>query len=139
MVSKPITAASFRADPDVAGRPDRGKGAVVAIDLKLVGDLRSPTAVHVDGWVRGEIISPRVTVGEHGYVEGAIIADTAEVHGVVSGRIEAMDVTISRTADVDATIFHHHISIEKGAQVKGRKPWRPRSGLIQRRPWWPGK
>lgn len=137
MLSKPISAPSLRAGPVVAETPVRGRGAVVAIDLKLVGDLRSPTTVHVDGWVQGEIISPRVTVSEHGYVEGVIIADMVEIRGVVTGRIEAMEVAIAGTADVEATIFHHHISIERGARVEGRRPWRPRSGLIERRPWWP--
>lgn len=80
----------------------------------------------VNGRVFGDISANGVVVGEGALVEGAIVADLVTIHGSVGGPVKAPVVSIGKTAKVVGTITHHTLSIEPGAVVEGRAPWRPR-------------
>lgn len=106
--------------------------AVISAGLAISGDLDCTEEVVVNGTVIGDIRSPTVLIGESGMVDGTITADAVSVLGVAKGRIEAVEVAIGRTAKVYATVFHHQLTVEPGAIVQGRQPWRPRDHMEQR-------
>ncbi len=113
--------------------------AVVAADAMLFGDVLCAGDLRIEGTIEGNIVAPNVSISEGGHVEGAIYAETAHVAGSIDGRIEAIAVSIAKSAEVRAVIYHNTLSIEFGAHVDGRRPWRPRGAIEERRPWWPGR
>ena len=107
------------------GRDGGAAPSFIGADLKVVGSLRSAGDIRVDGTVEGEIHGRELTVGEGGRIQGSIFAQVARISGSVNGRVEAISVSIAGTAKVKGDIFHHTLSIEKGAVLKGLRPWRP--------------
>lgn len=96
-------------------------------DAALVtGDLTCRGEIEVQGTVEGNIRSRKVTVGESGLVEGEIIADEVDIHGSVNGPVIATTVAVSRTARIIGNITHKELTIEPGAYLEGRRPWRLR-------------
>ena len=107
--------------PDQTAAPH----TIIHDDLSVVGDLITDGHIEVDGRIEGTINSHTVTVCEHGWVEGTILADRAEVRGTVVGAVRANTVLIGSDAQVIGSIFHNVLTIEPGAYLEGRRPWRP--------------
>jgi len=108
-------------------RPGRdGAGhTVIHADLVVRGELRTDGHVEIIGRVEGTINSHSILVREGGEVEGTLLAEFVEVRGTVVGPVRANNVTIGRDAVVVGSVFHNTLTIEPGARLEGRRPWRP--------------
>ena len=104
-------------------------------DTRIMGDLSGAGEIRIDGEIGGDVVARSVTVGEGGLVEGSVFAETAHIGGAVMGRVEAVAVTIAATGRVVGSITHNVLSVEPGAMLEGRRPWRPVSYLEARRRW----
>ena len=102
-----------------------GRWTLIDADLTVMGHLLTDGHVEVEGRVEGTINCHSVTVHEGGYVEGTILADTARLLGSVVGPVRANTVTVGKCARVIGNIFHRTLTIEPGAYLEGRRPWRP--------------
>lgn len=98
---------------------------IVHDDLVIVGDLSTDGHIEVSGRIEGTTNSRSVLVREDGWIEGEILADIAEIRGTVVGAVRATTVIIGSNARVHGSIFHNALTIEPGAQLEGRRPWRP--------------
>jgi cytoskeletal protein CcmA (bactofilin family) len=113
-----------------------GAPARIGRGLTVTGTVTGNVDVTIDGALAGELRSRTVTVGPRADVDGALKAHEINIAGRVHGRIEAMCVHIHPGAEVDATIYHHKLDIERGAVVRGLRPWRPLSDMERRRAAW---
>ncbi len=113
----------------------RSSLSVIAADTSISGDIGGNGEIRIEGEVRGSIVAARVSVVEGGYVSGSIFAEFLRIEGTVEGPVEAMCVTITRGAHVLGNVTHNTLTIEPGATVDGRRPWRPPNFLDGRRPW----
>lgn len=93
--------------------------------LTVKGELDTDGALYVHGNVVGRINADSIVVGSGGYVEGDIIARDVRVEGRLKGRIFAFHVTLDSSADIVGRVFHHTVTVAKGARIEGRMPWRP--------------
>ena len=107
-------------------RTNNKRAALLERRLTVVGKITAPKSeLIIEGSVEGIVTAYRVFVAETGCVIGDLKADLIEVAGEVRGRIEAKAVSLKASARVDATIYHHTLTIERGAVVDGLRPWRP--------------
>jgi cytoskeletal protein CcmA (bactofilin family) len=109
-------------------RPDiyaAGPATVIQADLTIAGDLTTDGAIVIEGTVIGTVNGREVTVRECGQVEGMILAEAAFIEGVVVGPIQANSVTLFTSAHVVGNVFHHELTVQPGATIEGRRPWRP--------------
>jgi len=93
--------------------------------LTVTGRLDSDGEVHIHGTVSGRISADSIVLGATCIVEGDMVARQIRVGGRFSGRIFALDVTLDASAHVEGKIFHHNVTVARGAQIIGRMPWRP--------------
>ena len=98
---------------------------VIHNDMAVVGDLRTDGHIELNGRIEGTTNSRSILVREDGWVEGTVLADVAEIRGTVVGAVRAMTVIIGTNAQVHGSIFHNSLTIEPGALLEGRRPWRP--------------
>jgi cytoskeletal protein CcmA (bactofilin family) len=98
---------------------------LIHADLTIAGDLNTDGAIVIEGTVIGTVNGREVTVRECGQVEGSILAETAVIAGVVVGPVQANSVTLCTTAHVVGNVFHHELTMQPGATLEGRRPWRP--------------
>jgi len=116
--------------------PPDGEPAFISAGARVEGTLTGDVDVTIDGRVSGEIRGRVVSIGEGARIEASIKGYVIDIAGAVCGRLEAMTVNIARSARIDATIFHHFLNVEKGAVIKGLRPWRPAADMEQRRDFW---
>ncbi|MFT6899321.1 MAG: cytoskeletal protein CcmA (bactofilin family) [Paraglaciecola sp.] len=96
-----------------------GTPSIIGGDVVIQGNITSKGLVQLDGKFEGEIRIHSLTVGEKGWVDGLIDAQEVVIKGKVTGVINAIKVTLDKTADVSGDITHHSISIASGAKVHG--------------------
>lgn len=104
---------------------------VIQGDLTIIGDLMTDGHIEVEGRVIGNVNGRTVTIGEHGQVEGSILAESITILGAAVGPVRANKVRIGKSAQVVGNIFHNELTVEPGAYHEGRRPWRPN---IERKP-----
>jgi cytoskeletal protein CcmA (bactofilin family) len=93
--------------------------SLISAGLSVLGDMVSEGAIQIDGTVEGDIKCPDLTVGNDATVRGSINVDIARISGSVTGRIQARQVELSKSAQVQGDIIHEMLSIEAGAFVDG--------------------
>ncbi len=88
----------------------------------VTGELRFSGTLRIDGDFHGSIATDDVlTVGEHADVHADIHAGEVEIHGRVSGNIEAARrIEIRSTGRVTADIRTPALVIEDGGSLNGR-------------------
>ena len=98
---------------------------MISGDLTVIGDLTSNGHVEIKGTVKGTINSRSIEVMPTGVIEGAVIAESAIIRGSVIGPVRANTVTAGTTSHIVGSVFHNVLTIEPGAKLEGRRPWRP--------------
>ena len=93
--------------------------------LSVNGVLDTEGELHVHGTVTGRINADRLVVCPDGFVNGDIVANDVRIEGRFTGRVFALNVTLESSADVQGRIFHHAVTVARGARFDGRMPWRP--------------
>ena len=116
-------------DTDEDGSPD--DPTIIQADLTIFGEVRSEGAIQVYGRGEGTVVGRVVNIGEGAIMRGPVAADTIHISGEVDGSVKAPTVIIGKTARVFGTITHHTLSVEPGAVVDGRAPWRPKADWDQ--------
>jgi len=113
-----------------SGRPSGRERAAIETSclgaaLTVTGRLDSDGEVHIYGTVSGRISANSLVLGTTCVVVGDLVARQIRICGRFSGRIFALDVTLDASAYVEGKIFHHNVTVARGAQIIGRMPWRP--------------
>ena len=98
----------------------------IASDMTVIGSIRAEGEIRIEGRLEGEVECSQAVLGAGCYVEGSIVAKEVTINGEIKGRVRAPLVTIGETAKVKGTITHHTLSVEPGAIIDGRTPWRPK-------------
>ena len=111
-----LPAASTTADGSRRARV----ASLISADITIEGNVTGDGELQIDGVVRGEVRVGKLTIGDTGHVEGAIIADAVEVRGRVVGALTAKQVRLYGTAYVDGDITHEQLAMETGAFFQGR-------------------
>jgi cytoskeletal protein CcmA (bactofilin family) len=114
-------AAPIPADSSGQG-PRRAQKAASLIsgDVVIDGAISGEGELHIDGAVRGEVRVERLSLGESGRIEGAVVAQSVEVRGRVVGSITARQVRLYGAAHVEGDITHETLAMETGAWFEGR-------------------
>jgi len=98
----------------------------VGPDLVIRGIVEGRGQIEVQGKVEGQVKCREVSVVEGGRIEGSVVAELVQIGGAVEGPVRATTVEITKTARVVGNITHLNLSVEAGAYLEGRRPWRPR-------------
>ena len=105
--------------------PDAAPTARVDADLTVLGDLVGARVLVVHGTVKGAVNADSLVVGPQGRIEGPVGAREIRIEGTVVGDVSAETVALGSTARVTGNVTHSAITIEPGAEIDGRRPWRP--------------
>lgn len=100
-------------------RPASSAPSIIGADVRIVGDVSTSGEIQLDGIIQGDIHAASVTMGEHGSIEGTIVAEKVVVRGHVKGSIRGRNVVMERSAKVSGDVYHETLSIEAGAIIDG--------------------
>jgi cytoskeletal protein CcmA (bactofilin family) len=116
----------------VFARPQSGNGEALPISrlartLSVRGELDTDGELHIHGNVIGRINAERLVLASDGYIDGDVVARDVHVIGRFNGRIFAVNVTFAKSSEVTGRVFHNTVTVEQGARIDARMPWRPPS------------
>ncbi len=94
--------------------------SLLSQDLVITGDIKTDGEVQIDGQLDGNLTAGRILIGEHGAVNGKIVATNVIVRGKVSGKIDASSIEFSETANVQADLVQDKLMIANGAFFDGK-------------------
>lgn len=94
---------------------------IIGKETILEGSLESIGNVRVEGKVYGDVkAKEKFVMGAEAYVDGGVIARSAEVAGKVRGNIEISEIlTLKPTAVIEGDILTNQLVVEPGATFNG--------------------
>ncbi|NQE63941.1 polymer-forming cytoskeletal protein [Caulobacter sp. RHG1] len=94
--------------------------SMFAQGLTIRGDVVGDVEVHLDCVVLGDVKVGKLIVGPNARIEGSVVSQAMEIHGLVIGAVTAQSVRLYGTARVDGDITHEQLAMEPGAEFQGR-------------------
>lgn len=114
---------SNRTDPMAKQAAQMGPGQINMIGegTVLEGTLRAEGDVRISGRVVGKVhVDGKVIIAQEGYVEGELIAASADVAGTVKAEVTIQErLVLKNTAQIDGNIKTGRFVVEEGAVFAG--------------------
>lgn len=118
---QPVRTAAPQVQHQPAPAPARPKPAsMFAQGLTIRGDVVGDVEVHLDCVVLGDVKVGKLIIGPNARIEGSVVSQAMEIHGLVIGCVTAQSVRLYGTARVDGDITHEQLAMEPGAEFQGR-------------------
>lgn len=94
--------------------------SVLGADTAIKGDISASADLHIDGRVEGDIACASFVQGETSEIVGSVRAESARLAGTVQGSINARELVIHKTAQIQGDVQYDTLTIEQGAVVDGQ-------------------
>jgi len=102
---------------------------VVGEGVVLEGKVSTPGALRLHGRIDGDVVVGDIYVGDNGCINGTLIANNAEICGIVSEKIVVKrQLTLRSTATAHGSIEYGALEIEHGATINAKIAARNGSG-----------
>ena len=103
---------------------------LVGRNTTVTGDLRFTGGLHVDGTVRGNVVSDDkdsvLSLSEHGHVDGEVRVPHLVIDGTVHGDVYASErLELGRHARIEGNVYYNLIEMAVGGTVNGKLVHRP--------------
>lgn len=99
--------------------------SLIGQQTELHGDIRFSGGLHVDGTIKGNVISEAetssvLTLSSHGTIEGEVKVPNVVLNGVVVGDVYASGhIELASNARVTGNVYYSLIEMAMGAEVNG--------------------
>lgn len=94
----------------------------IAKGASITGDIETYGTIRLEGKIYGNLRSKgKTSLGESSFVQGNILAQSAEIAGEVKGMVEIAEIlTLKATAVVNGDIICQKLIVEAGAIFNGK-------------------
>nr|WP_240954015.1 polymer-forming cytoskeletal protein [Solimonas marina] len=99
---------------------------MIGRQTEILGDIRFAGGLHVDGRVKGKVLTSgekasSLSVSENGTIEGDVRVPNIVLNGTVVGDVHASEkITMAAKARVTGNVYYKVIEMEAGAQINGQ-------------------
>ena len=94
------------------------KTSTLLSDVFIEGDIVEKDRIIIDAKVNGDVKSGDVTTHANSNITGNIKSKNVSLGGKIVGNVNADQINIKKTADVDGVLNQKVLSIEEGATLK---------------------
>jgi cytoskeletal protein CcmA (bactofilin family) len=95
--------------------PDR---SFIGQDLAIVGDVLGRGVVEIQGQVQGTVSAPSIYVHQGGHIRGAVKAESANVDGIVEGRVAVKNlISIGASGRVSGDVRYGQLALAEGGDL----------------------
>lgn len=103
---------------------------LVGRNTEITGDVTFQGGMHVDGTVRGNILSDGddcvVSVSQYGVIEGDVKVPHIVLDGTVTGDVHARErLELEAQAKVNGDVYYNLVEMSVGASVNGKMVHKP--------------
>ena len=97
---------------------DRSRVLVIGEDTFLKGEVRNGGRIEVFGYVEGDVAGGLLVVQPGGRCFGTVNVESADVHGVLQGEIQARElITIRESGEVTGNVQYGRLAMEMGGHL----------------------
>ena len=97
---------------------DEKKVSTLLSDVAIEGDIVEKDKIVIDAKVNGDIKSDDIETYSNSNITGNLKSRSASLGGKLKGNINAEQINIKKTADIDGVLNQKTLSIEEGATLK---------------------
>ena len=94
------------------------KISTLLADVSIEGDIVEKDKIIIDAKINGDIKSNDVITHPKSNIKGNIKSKSASLGGKIKGNVEADQIKVRKTADIDGVLNQKTLSIEEGATLK---------------------
>jgi len=94
------------------------KTSILLEDVLIEGDIVEKDKIIIDAKVNGDIKSESIATYPNSNIKGNIKSKKASLGGKLVGNINAEQIDIKKTGDIDGVLNQKTLSIEEGATLK---------------------
>ena len=94
------------------------KVSTLLSDVSVEGDIVEKDKIIIDAKINGDVKSEDVVTYSNSNIKGNIKSKIASLGGKLNGNINADQIRIKKTADIDGVLNQKTLSIEEGATLK---------------------
>ena len=94
------------------------KISTLLADVSVEGDIVEKDKIIIDAKINGDVKSEDVVTYSNSNIKGNIKSKIASLGGKLNGNINADQIRIKKTADIDGVLNQKTLSIEEGATLK---------------------
>ena len=87
-------------------------------DVSIEGDVVEKDKIVIDAKINGDVKSDDVVTHSNSNIQGNIKSRSVSIGGKLKGNINAEQINIKKTADIDGVLNQKTLSIEEGAILK---------------------
>ena len=87
-------------------------------DVSIEGDVVEKDKIVIDAKINGDVKSDDVMTHSNSNIQGNIKSRSVSIGGKLKGNINAEQINIKKTADIDGVLNQKILSIEEGAILK---------------------
>lgn len=98
---------------------------LIGENTEIIGDVRFSGGLHVDGTIKGNVISSNdpnamLMLSEHGRIEGEVQVPNVVLNGAVAGDVHVAErIELATQAKVNGNVYYNLIEMAMGAEVNG--------------------
>ncbi len=96
------------------------KPSIISEQFVLVGNIKAPGDLHIEGTVCGDLEVASAIIGASGLLEGSVVCTTLQIRGKFQGRAVCKNLLVASTAEIDGDITYQDLSVQRGARMRGR-------------------
>ena len=94
------------------------KISTLLADVSIEGDIVEKDKIIIDAKINGDIKSNDVITHPKSNIKGNIKSKSVSLGGKIKGNVEADQIKVKKTADIDGVLNQKVLSIEEGATLK---------------------
>ena len=94
------------------------KVSILLSDVSIEGDIVEKDKIIVDAKINGDIKSEEIETHPNSNINGNVKSKNATLGGQLKGNVNADQINIKKTADIDGVLNQKILSIEEGATLK---------------------
>ena len=87
-------------------------------DVSIEGDIVEKDKIIIDAKINGDVKSENVETYANSNIKGNIKSKNATLGGKLKGNVNADQINIKKTADIDGVLNQKTLSVEEGATLK---------------------
>ena len=94
------------------------KVSILLSDVSIEGDIVEKDKIIVDAKINGDIKSEEIETYSNSNINGNVKSRNATLGGHLKGNVNADQIKIKKTAEIDGVLNQKVLSIEEGATLK---------------------
>ncbi|MDC0992910.1 polymer-forming cytoskeletal protein [Alphaproteobacteria bacterium] len=94
-----------------------GSKTIIGAGASFNGKITNARVIEINGKMNADLTADKVTIGETGHFDGAILADLVVVSGHYEGKMQAGSVWATATASISGKLHYETLQMDRGAAL----------------------